>query len=52
MNSDENHPKQVQNFLNSCDLWRKSNKPPVVLPIDEEAIKWLLNFYKESKPKP
>jgi hypothetical protein len=35
------YQKQVRDFLRSCDLWRKSDKPPVVLPADEEAIKQL-----------
>lgn len=43
--------KQLNSFLKDAELYRKSDKRPVVLIKDEEALKIVLNNLKEANEK-
>lgn len=41
--------KELEAFLRDAEMWRKSNKKPVVLLKDEEAVRIALKHLKELK---
>lgn len=41
--------KQLDAFIRDADMYRKSNKRPVILIKDEEAIRIVLKHLKEVK---